>query len=86
MQVLISASSNAIQTLINTASTQGAQIGTQSTTYTCTISMYKISNTFSQSKVGHEWAAPQPVALQVSNTLPSQESCPALEKRKNEKN
>ena len=86
MQVLISASSNAPQTLINTASTQGAQIRTQTTTCTCTTSMYKISNTFSQSKVGHEWDAPQPVAPQVSNTSPSQESCPALKKRKNEKN
>ena len=48
------------------------------------IGMYKISNTFSQSKVGHEWDAPQPVAPQVSNTSPSQESCPALKKRKKE--
>ena len=62
-------------------STQGAQFGTQTTTYVLCI----ISNTFSQSRVGHEWAAPQPVAPQVSNTLPSQESCPALKKRSKEK-
>ena len=39
-----------------------------------------ISNTFSQSRVGHEWGASQLGAPQVSNTLPSQESCPALKK------
>ena len=39
-----------------------------------------ISNTFSQSRVGHEWGASQLGAPQVSNTLPSQESCPASKK------
>ena len=43
-----------------------------------------ISNTFSQSRVGHEWGASQLGAPQVSNTLPSQESCPASKKRKKE--
>ena len=43
-----------------------------------------ISNTFSQSRVGHEWGASQLGAPQVSNTLPSQESCPALKKRRKE--
>ena len=74
----MSAFSNAPLTPINKTSTQGAQFGTQTTTYVLCI----ISNTFSQSRVGHEWAAPQPVAPQVSNTLPSQESCPALKNRK----
>ena len=44
-----------------------------------------ISNTFSQSRVGHEWGASQPVAPQVSNTLPSQESCPASKRGVREK-